>query len=535
MAPNSSDSSSDSDRGDKSKVDTACNDNGPGQQLTRKKSFNEFFGKDDSDSDIDRSDEIHTCSMDGPAAADAAAPADASGDASGTCTNITKEKSNMPRTWSTEWCDTRVVMLDDGGGENDTKDRDQACNTEKTAATTTITAATTDEKTDENDHDIGPNEEIIEIPPKSLSESKWMRRESIPPDGPSAIPPTIGELKSWQFDVLSYQQEALLSTFASVLEYYDLPAKYSIDVQTLRNFSAYAMERHNPDNAYHNWHHGVSCMHVSFLLLSLGGADAYLTDDHILALLFAALVHDVDHAGHNNDFEVKTATDRAAKYGNDAVLENHSIDITYEEILTRDGCDIFGGMKAEGREEEWRRLLDMAKDYVLWTDPARHGELLKTLAAKHEEASAASAPTSMWNRDDPNSRSLLCRMIIHAADISNPVHSDFAVVRDWCSRISTEFAEQAKKESEAGLPVTPFMDGLDDEYRVSKQQIGFYQWMAIPFFTMVAKCLPDAAEVESHCSNNKRRYENIVARIDDVRKNGEVLEDDEEKTDGSKE
>ena len=180
----------------------------------------------------------------------------------------------------------------------------------------------------------------------------------------------------------------------------------------------------------------------------------------------------------------------------------------------------------------------MAKDYVLWTDPARHGELLKTLAAKHEEASAAStasAPTSMWNRDDPNSRSLLCRMIIHAADISNPVHSDFAVVRDWCSRISTEFAEQAKKESEAGLPVTPFMDGLDDEYRVSKQQIGFYQWMAIPFFTMVAKCLPDAAEVESHCSRNKKRYENIVARIDDVRKNGEVLEDDEEKTDGSME
>ena len=231
-------------------------------------------------------------------------------------------------------------------------------------------------------------------------------------------------------------------------------------------------------------------------------------------------------------FEVKTATDRAAKYGNDAVLENHSITITYEEILTRDGCDIFGGMKAEGREEEWKVLLDMAKEYVLWTDPARHGELLKTLATKREEASA---PTSMWNRDDPDSRSLLCRMIIHAADISNPVHSNFAVVRDWCSRISTEFAEQAKKESEAGLPVTPFMDGLDDEYRVSKQQIGFYQWMAIPFFTMVAKCLPDAAEVERHCSRNKKRYEDIVARIDDVRKNGEVLEDDEEKNEDSKE
>ena len=509
-------STSDSDR-EKPKIDTACSANGPGQ-LKRTKSLNEFFGKD-GDVDIS-SDEIHI--MDGAVAAAAADPsADANDD--GNSNGNKKETSNMPRTYSTEWCNTRVVMLDDGGGENDTKDCDEACNTAASIA------ATAEEKTDDND--IGPSDSI-EMPPKPLSESKWMRRDSIPPNGPSATPPSIDELKSWQFDVLSYQHEALISTFASVLEYYDIPAKYSIDVQTLHNFSAYAMERHNKEAAYHNWHHGVSCMHMSFLLLSLGGADAYLTDDHIFALLFAALVHDVDHAGHNNDFEVKTATDRAAKYGNDAVLENHSITITYEEILTRDGCDIFGGMKAEGREEEWKVLLDMAKEYVLWTDPARHGELLKTLATKREEASA---PTSMWNRDDPDSRSLLCRMIIHAADISNPVHSNFAVVRDWCSRISTEFAEQAKKESEAGLPVTPFMDGLDDEYRVSKQQIGFYQWMAIPFFTMVAKCLPDAAEVESHCSRNKKRYEDIVARIDDVRKNGEVLEDDEEKNEDSKE
>ena len=474
----------------------------------RNQSLNDFFGKDGGGGDDDGMD-------------------DDDGNNEG---QKKKKSSSMSRTWSTEWCDTRVVMLGDGAdgeSEHDTKADDQPRKA--------------------NSHDIQPSE-CIEIPPRPLSESKWMRRDSIPPDGPSETPPSIEELKSWQFDVLSYRPGALISSFASVLGHYAIPAKYSIDVDTLHNFSAYAMERHNPDAAYHNWHHGVSCMHMTFLLLSLGGADAYLTDDHIFAVLFAALVHDIDHAGHNNDFEVKTATERATKYGNDSVLENHSITITYEEILTREGCDIFSGMKADGREEEWKVLLDMAKEYVLWTDPARHGELLKTLAKKHEEATTA-APSgeeekeataspsstrctgaSLWNRDDPESRSLLCRMIIHAADISNPVHSDFSVVRDWCSRISTEFALQAKKESEAGLPVTPFMDGLDDEYRVSKQQIGFYQWMAIPFFTMVAKCLPGAAEVESHCTRNKKRYEDIVACIDSVRESGELKEEKDEKT-----
>mmetsp|Transcript_27749 Transcript_27749/g.80095 ORF Transcript_27749/g.80095 Transcript_27749/m.80095 type:complete len:512 (+) Transcript_27749:91-1626(+) len=476
--------------------------------LKRNKSLSDFFGKDSDDDGMDDGNDEQQQA----AASSATDDGHNSNNSNANNTNDQK-KSSMTRAWSTEWCDTRVVMLGDGAdGESDRDAKDRGDGGEGSAA-----AAAADDQPYETS-------ECIEIPPRPLSESKWMRRDSIPPNGPSETPPSIEELKSWQFDVLSYQREALISSFASVLEYYDIPAKYSIGTDALHNFSAYAMERHNPDAAYHNWHHGVSCMHMTFLLLSLGGADAYLTDDHIFALLFAALVHDVDHAGHNNDFEVKTATDRAAQYGNDAVLENHSLTITYEEILIREGCDIFSGMKADGREEEWKALLEMAKEYVLWTDPARHGELLKTLAKKHEEASPP-ACTSLWSRDDPESRSLLCRMIIHAADISNPVHSNFAVVRDWCSRISTEFALQAKKESEAGLPVTPFMDGLDDEYRVSKQQIGFYQWMAIPFFTMVAKCLPDAAEVGSQCTRNKKRYEDIVAHIDDVRKSGEVKED----------
>ena len=509
-----------------------------GRVPKRNKSLNDFFGKDNSqgfspcnsdddmDNDSGNNEEQHAASSETD---DVHADNLAKGGQ--------KKRSSMPRTWSAEWCDTRVVMLGDGAGgesDHDTKDRHPA---EGSAAA----ADDQPRETNRNSNDIQPSE-CIEIPPRPLSESKWMRRDCIPPNGPSETPPSIEELKSWQFDVLSYQRDALISSFASVLEHYGIPAKYNIDVDTLHNFSAYAMERHNPDAAYHNWHHGVSCMHTTFLLLSLGGADAYLTDDHIFALLFAALVHDIDHAGHNNDFEVKTATDRAAKYGNDSVLENHSITITYGEILTREGCDIFSGMKADGREEEWKVLLDMTKEYVLWTDPARHGELLKTLAKKHEEATTAASSeeeekeatactrASLWSRDDLESRSLLCRMIIHAADISNPVHSDFSVVRDWCSRISTEFALQAKKESEAGLPVTPFMDGLDDEYRVSKQQIGFYQWMAIPFFTMVAKCLPGAAEVESHCTRNKKRYEDIVARIDSVRKSDELKEEKDKKT-----
>lgn len=79
---------------------------------------------------------------------------------------------------------------------------------------------------------------------------------------------------------------------------------------------------------------------MSYLLLSLGGGKDYVGSVEILALLLSGLLHDIDHPGLNNNFQVPlsfhfhlsvtladwkivTASHLAMTYNDTSVLESH--------------------------------------------------------------------------------------------------------------------------------------------------------------------------------------------------------------------
>ena len=51
----------------------------------------------------------------------------------------------------------------------------------------------------------------------------------------------------------------------------------------------------------------------------------HLTDIELLALIFSATVHDVEHNGRTNTFHINTQSSWAVRYKNQSVLENHHI------------------------------------------------------------------------------------------------------------------------------------------------------------------------------------------------------------------
>ena len=184
-------------------------------------------------------------------------------------------------------------------------------------------------------------------------------------------------------------------------------------------------------------------------------------------------------------------------------------------------------------------VLEMVRDLVLATDPAGHGDMVKTLLAGAGASASAGGggggTDEYWDRTDPSSRSLLSHLIIHAADISNPASPDFEVARDWCQRISEEFRRQARAERAEGLPVTAFMDGLEDEYQVARQQLGFYEYMALPLYRVISLTLPKAAVLEGWAKANLERFRTIVAAVDEweaaeTNQKEEEEEEEEEKS-----
>lgn len=372
----------------------------------------------------------------------------------------------------------------------------------------------------------------------------WLRQLDLRSDIPS-----INEIRDWSFDALEFEDTILINVFIKMLEYYNLLEKFRLDRSTLEQYCRKVMDMHHKDCyyqvvekegvkeeyksdilcEYHNWYHAVSCAHVSFLFLTLGGADAFLYPVEVFSIILGALIHDLDHPGTNNDFEVKRSTTLAKTYENDAVLERHSINMGLNLCQENPGLD---WLKSFADEKDLEYVKHYITESVLATDPARHASVIKEALAfvqkgpqdyqstsTSEASSKSDSPTlSYFNQCDPQHRLFIGRIILHCADISNPVHSSFEVASDWAIRVTAEFTRQAIKEKQLQLPVTPFMDGLDSEYKISKLQIGFFLWMVKPLFNTVGILFTKLKMLEEWGERNCAEYQAVIDAYDEGQK-----------------
>lgn len=369
----------------------------------------------------------------------------------------------------------------------------------------------------------------------------WLRKLDLRCDVPS-----IEEIRNWSFDTLQFEESVLVEVFIMMLEYYDLLEVFHLDRETLKRYAFAVMQKHHKDCyyqrtdiegevkvvgttvpatcghhilcEYHNWYHAVSCANVCFLFLTLGGADRFLEAKDILCIIVGGLIHDLDHPGNNNEFEVKCKTELAQRYQNNSVLERHSIS---------EGLNLC----AKNPELDWLQSFDNVEDreyvenyiteVVLATDPARHAQIMKEALAFVEEGPKDHGVTSespseslelmKFDRTNPFHRLFIGRLFLHSADISNPVHSSFEVARDWAVRVTTEFSKQASKEKELQLEVTSYMEGLDSAYNIAKVQISFFGFMVQPLFDAVGKLFPKLSHLNDWGEQNCDGYRELIA------------------------
>ncbi|TPX61911.1 hypothetical protein PhCBS80983_g00783 [Powellomyces hirtus] len=142
------------------------------------------------------------------------------------------------------------------------------------------------------------------------------------------------------------------------------------------------------DNPYHSFLHAVDVTYmVYWALVDLALAEelAFSTIDFV-ALLIAALAHDVLHPGVNNLFHVNAKTDLAKHYHNKSVLERQSCD--HLSLLLRKHTflsDLLYGEHLSTTEHPPVLIEHIAIEAILNTDMCHHFGLLEKLSTTTEE------------------------------------------------------------------------------------------------------------------------------------------------------
>lgn len=267
------------------------------------------------------------------------------------------------------------------------------------------------------------------------------------------------------------------------------------DPNQLRAF-IWEVSRHYHNNPYHNFQHAVDTTNVMAWLVCLPRIRRLLPDLYAFVLLLAALVHDLDHPGTDNQWEIKTQSPRARRYQNIAVLEHHSLDLALE-LLKQSEFDLFVNLPAAIRKEG----LGLLGICVLATDFSMHRAFLQELEVYLDTH-------SRFDVNDPIFLSLLARTLIKAADISN-TSKTFEQARLWGRRVMREYWAQGEMEKRRNLPLGPLNDRKKVDFHGA--QGWFIENQVTPLFQLLSRIDDDVQDAVETLIQNFGFYKKIAA------------------------
>ncbi|XP_012689401.2 calcium/calmodulin-dependent 3',5'-cyclic nucleotide phosphodiesterase 1A isoform X2 [Clupea harengus] len=286
---------------------------------------------------------------------------------------------------------------------------------------------------------------------------------------PPAVITTLKDVDKWTFDVFALHEasseHALKFMVYELLTRYDLINRFRIPVSSLVSFvEALEVGYSKHRNPYHNLIHAADVTQTAHYLMLHTGVMHWLTELEILAMVFAAAIHDFEHTGTTNNFHIQTRSEVAILYNDRSVLENHHVSAAYR-LMQEDEMNILVNLT----KDDWRELRSLVIEMVMSTDMSCHFQQIKTMR------SALQQPEGV---DKPKALSLM----LHAADISHPA-KDWKLHYRWTQALMEEFFRQGDKEAELGLPFSPLCDRKAT--MIAQSQIGFIDFIVEPTFSVL--------------------------------------------------
>ncbi|XP_070597578.1 3',5'-cyclic-AMP phosphodiesterase 4A isoform X1 [Erythrolamprus reginae] len=345
---------------------------------------------------------------------------------------------------------------------------------------------------------------------KKLTHSSSLTNSSIPrfgvkTDQEELLSKELEYLNKWGlniFRVSDYSNNRSLSCIMyTIFQERELLKTFKIPVDTLVTYIMTLEDHYHADVAYHNSLHAADVTQSTHVLLSTPALDAVFTDLEILAAIFAAAIHDVDHPGVSNQFLINTNSELALMYNDESVLENHHLAVGFK-LLQEENCDIFQNLSKRQRQTLRKMVIDM----VLATDMSKHMSLLADLKTMVETKKVTSSGVLLL--DNYTDRIQVLRNMVHCADLSNPT-KPLELYRQWTDRIMEEFFRQGDKERERGMEISPMCD--KHTASVEKSQVGFIDYIVHPLWETWADLVhPDAQDILDTLEDNRDWYHSMI-------------------------
>ncbi|GIL58431.1 hypothetical protein Vafri_13570 [Volvox africanus] len=391
-----------------------------------------------------------------------------------------------------------------------------------------------------------PNRSIVSLGPSRRNLAAGPSRVAPKPphhlQQPMPLPPPVleevervlAQADSWQFDAWRLR-DVTNGHPLSALGFYLIHRAGLIEKLNLKPSALARLLRHIEagynDNPYHNATHAADVLQTLHVIIHGAQLHVHYVDYlGLLAAYFAAIVHDYGHPGLTNDFLVATSDPLAVRYNDRSPLENHHAAAAFS-LLQRPGLDILAPFSKQERASFRKQVIDM----VLATDVKQHFTMLSQFNTAHRLASFVHSPaTAKVNHSsrlsggnihleivvdvgadckhlapkplDDTERVLSLQLAIKAADLGH-LGEELEVHQRWLSSLEEEFFRQGDKERQLGIPISPLFDR--SKQGVSKSQVGFYDFLALPLVHALCSAFPGTQQLMNCFLGNYHYWKSV--------------------------
>lgn len=243
-----------------------------------------------------------------------------------------------------------------------------------------------------------------------------------------------------------------------------------------------------PPNPFHNFEHASHVTSSVRKLLtrivnvdneqdSAEARDSYgITNDPLtqFAVVFSAVIHDVDHPGIPNAQLVKENTRNAEKYKGKSIAEQNSVDLAWKVLMQNE----FGDLRAciYSNEDELRRFRQLVVNTVMATDicDKELGALRKNRwAVAFSDEKVDSTIMEARNRK----ATIVIEHLIQASDVSHTMQHWHKFIQ-WNRRLFDEMYAAYKSGRAANDPSEGWYES----------EIGFFDFYIIPLAKKLDSC-----------------------------------------------
>ncbi|XP_052515903.1 high affinity cAMP-specific and IBMX-insensitive 3',5'-cyclic phosphodiesterase 8A isoform X3 [Budorcas taxicolor] len=334
-------------------------------------------------------------------------------------------------------------------------------------------------------------------------------------DVPSQITRAMEKEEYWDFNIFELEaathKRPLIYLGLKVFARFGVCEFLKCPEATLRSWLQVIEASYHASNPYHNSTHSADVLHATAYFLCRERAKQTLDPLDEVGALIAATIHDVDHPGRTNSFLCNAGSELAILYNDMAVLEHHHAALAFQLTTGDDKCNIFKNMERNDYQTLRQGIIDM----VLATEMTKHFEhvnkfvniINKPLAALEEDEETdkdQEAINTMLRT--PENRTLIKRMLIKCADVSNPCRPLEQCI-EWAARISEEYFSQTDEEKQRDLPVVmPVFDR--NTCSIPKSQISFIDYFITDMFD-AWDAFVDLPELMQHLDNNFKYWKGL--------------------------